>query len=313
LPGVRAVSSASVVPFEGKINNTQVYTDAMTSIPAAQRPLALRRAIALNYLETLGIPLMAGRAMTPEDDVEGSDAIIVNNTMAQALWPGEDALGKRVYLNPNRSYRVVGIAGDAKNESLGAAPESTFYVTYARAPGDRVFILRTGPDPSNLMNAIKATIWEVEKAVAFTRVESMHSMVSASIAAERYRAMLIGIFAALAGALAAIGLYGVISRSVMRRTRELGIRIALGAQQADIRRLVLGQCVLLTVSGVGIGVLGAAASSRALRSVLFGVTPLDPLTYVAIATLLFVVAAFASYFPLRRASRVDPLVALRTE
>jgi putative ABC transport system permease protein len=313
LPGVSAVSSASVVPFEGKINNTQVYTDAMASLPAAQRPLAFRRTIAPNYLETLGIPLIAGRDMTPEDDVEGSDAIIVNNTMAQTLWPGESALGRRVYLNPNRSYRVVGIAGDAKNESLGVAAESTFYVTYARAPGDRVFILRTGTDPANLTNAIKTTIWEVEKAVAFTRVESMHSMVSASIAAERYRAMLIGVFAALAGALAAIGLYGVISRSVMRRTRELGIRIALGAQQSDIRRLVLGQCILLTVSGVGLGVFGAAASSRALRSVLFGVTPLDPPTYVAIAIVLFVVAALASYFPLRRAGRVDPIVALRAE
>jgi putative ABC transport system permease protein len=313
LPGVRTVSSASVVPFEGKINSTWVYTETMASLPADKRPVALQRTVASNYLETLGIPLVAGRGLTRQDEAEGSDAIIVNQTMAHKLWPGQNAIGRRVYLDATRSYRVVGVAGDAKNESLGAAAESTFYLAYSNISADKVFLVRTEGDASNLANSVKAAIWEIEKGAAFTRLETMNSMVSTSIATERYRVWLIGIFATLAGVLAAIGLYGVVSRSVLRRTRELGIRIALGAQQSDITRLVLGQSALLTISGIVLGAAGAAASSQVLRSVLFGVTPLDPLTYTGIALLLVAVAALASYFPLRRASRVDPIDALRAE
>jgi putative ABC transport system permease protein len=312
LPGVKAVAGVSATPFDGLINSSYIEMEGALTTPTEQRPLARRRNITPNYFETVGIPLIEGRAFTVFDDVRGSDVMIVNKTMAKNLWPNDSPIEKRVRIGSPRWYRIVGVVDDIRDQNLSLPPENMAYLTYSQSATDRVLVIRTSVDPMQLAGAVRSEIRAMERNIAFTRVDSMDNMIAGTLSANRYRAFLIGVFAIASGLLAAAGLYSVVSRTVVRRTRELGIRIALGAQRSSIAKLVLGQSLLLTTIGIVVGSAGAAAVTRFIASALFGVTPLDPLTYAGIAVILFVVAVGASYFPLRRAWRVDPVEAIRS-
>jgi putative ABC transport system permease protein len=239
--------------------------------------------------------------------------VVINQTLATQFFPNEDPLSHRLTIN-GVSRNIVGVVGDVKYEGLGTPVRPQVYVPFAQSPfpGMRL-VVRTSTEPKSVAAAAQARIQAIDKEEGATQVATMNELISESVAQPRFNAFLIGLFAALAFILASIGIYGVISYDVTQRTSEIGIRMALGAQAPDIVRLVLRQGVLLTLGGLLLGIVGASALTRFLASLLFEVHPTDAATYAIVSALLAIVAFAASWIPTRRATRVDPLIALRHE
>ena len=282
-------------------------------IPAAgARPLAQFRGASLGYFSALHIPLLAGRLFT-QDDWKIAN-ILINDTMARRFWPGGDALGKRIDLcsldKKSCWYTIVGIVGNVHQFGLEAEPTFDVYFAGGWTP---YFILRTASDPVAIAAAATDVIHKADASLPVTHVMTMDALLSDSVSPRRFSAMLIGVFAALALVLAAVGIYGVMSYTVSQRTREIGIRMALGAQPGSVQSMILGHSMKLTLMGVGLGLAGSFALMRFLTSLLFGVGAYDAVTFIGVSVLLTAVAIAAAYVPARRAVRVDPLVALRHE
>ncbi len=274
-----------------------------------------------NYFHAMGIPLLRGRVFT-EQDVRGKPGvIIINETLARRFWPDEDPIGERLAIGLSfddegapESYEIVGIVGDVRHRRLDADVFPQMFLPYRQQTWDFMsFVLRTNGDPLRLVGGVRGQVRAVDKDQPVYGIRTMEQYVSASVAQRRFSMLLLGIFAALAVALAAGGTYGVISYSVSQRTHEIGIRMALGAQRRDIFKLVVGQGMGPVLIGVGIGLAASLALTRFLSSLLFGVSATDPVTFAGVAVLLAAVALLACYIPARRATRVDPLVALRYE
>jgi len=278
--------------------------------------------ISPQYFETLRIPIVRGRAFTDRDAAGAPPVVIVNQTMARAFWPRDNPLGRRV--RPGSStdwYTVVGIVADAKNDGVEKPARTELYLLYPQLPAIEIgayatsgyIAVRGQSDPSVMVSAVRREVRDLDPTLPITNVRTMEEVLSATQSRPQFLTTVLTLFAGVALALAAIGVYGVISYAVSQRIKEFGLRMAIGAQPSDVLGLVLKRGLLLIVSGLVVGLTGAFASTRLLAGFLFGVAATDPTTFVAVSVLLGVVAIAASYVPAHRATKADPLVALRTE
>ena len=311
VPGVDAVGAASRLPLSGG-NSTRGFTvDGQVPTPAAA---ADYRAVSTDYFRALGIPLLAGRTFREDDRENRPPVVIVSRLMANRYWPGLDPLGRRISIDGEHQLSVVGVVSDVHHASLEAAGQPTVYVPYRQDPWPSMtLVLRTSVAPESVATAARAAIWEIDNDQPIDAVRTMTEQVSLSVARRRFSVGLLIAFGAVAVALAAIGLYGVLALLVTARRREIGVRMALGARPAAVVFSVMRQGLQLTGTGVAIGVPLALAATRLINALLFGTSPADVPTYVAVSALLVLVTAVASLVPALRASRVDPIVALREE
>ena len=314
LPGVKEVGGIDDLPLGTELRQATRFVIEGQPIPASgARPIAEFRTVSSSYFSAVGIPLRAGRLFT-EDDFKQQNTTIINETMARRFWPQGDAVGKRVNLcslDPKPCWTtIIGIAGNVHQYGLDHEPTYDVYFVGGWTP---YFLVRTASDPLSIAAAVAEVVHKFDANLPVTHVMTLDRLVSDSVSPRRFSSVLVAIFAGLALLLAAIGIYGVMSYTVSRRTQEIGVRMALGAQMASVRHMILGQTLRLTLMGVGIGLVGAFLAARFLTTLLFGVGRYDPLTFLGVAALLIAVALAASYIPARRAMRVDPIVALRYE
>jgi predicted permease len=318
LPGVQAVGITSALPFHDNqvLIPKSVKIEGRASAPG-QDPTAYIINVTPEYLRTLGVPLLRGRELNRFDKADVAPVAMVNSSMAVRNWPVEDPIGKKITFDASGravTCEIVGVVGDVRPNGLDTAPRLEIYLPYAQSPASLVtWIVRTAGDPLKELTAIKEKIREGNPTQTFLSITTMDQMVDRTITQRRFNLMLLGSFAALALILAAVGLYGLISYTTAQRTHEIGIRIALGAQTGDVMRLIIGQGIKLALVGALIGIAGALAVTRLMRSLLFGVSAIDPLTFVVVAASLTLVALVACWLPARRATKVDPLTALKDE
>jgi putative ABC transport system permease protein len=290
-------------------------------LPEGERPGAPVRMIATDYFQTTGIPLRQGRAFDRNDRMDSPPVVIVNERFANKFFPGQNAVGKRIKPgfaadNSGEKMReVVGVVGNVKHLSPKNEDSPEMYLPRTQIPFDIMsIVIRTNlSDPNALTSAVRKELAALDATIPLTSVRVFDEYISRSLARPRFNALLISLFAGTALILTAIGIYGVMAYSVAQRTNEIGIRIALGAAQSNIFRLVIGEAMSLVAISVGIGLVGAFAATRLLASLLYGVGAWDPITFGAIAILISLVAFLAAWLPARRAMQVDPIVALRTE
>jgi putative ABC transport system permease protein len=316
LPGVAGTGVARILPIVHDLP-TGFYFDRRPRGKDNELPQTNYSAVSPGYFKAMGIPLIAGRAFTEHDTLDAPRVAIVSQTLAQRFFPDGDALGKRINVNTGpESYReIVGIVGDVKQNGLTKETKPHAYEPFAQAPNQfmTLIVRSTSTDPASLVPAVRSQVLTLDSELPLQRVITLDRVISNSIRQQRFTSLVLSIFAGVALLLAAAGLYGVISYSVAQRTHELGIRVALGAQVKDVMQLVLRQGMAVVVIGEVIGLIGAFALTRLLGGLLFGVTPTDAVTFVAVTAGLTIVALLACYIPARRATKVDPLVALRYE
>ena len=313
VPGVTAVSYASRLPLSPDINVTSIHVPGYHRAPEEESVVDTVSA-GPAYFETVGVPMVSGRAFRAEDAGQGRCVIVINETMARTFWPGGNAIGGRVQTEGRSSSpcEVIGVARDHKVRSVGEGPRP--YMHLPAGPSRNVgLIVRTAVPAASLLSSLRQAVLALEPNIVFTEDVTASEIAETTMAPTRLGAMVVGAFGVLALVLATVGLYGVISYAVSRRTREVGIRMALGATRWQVLRLILSQGLRLALAGVVLGGLGAAAAGRLLESMLYGVSAADPLALGAAAGLLLVVAVVANFVPARAAARVDPLRALRNE
>ena len=318
LPGVTAAGGVSFLPLNGLGAATSYGLPGKPDAPAGAQPVADVRAVSGDYFRAMGIPLLEGRTFTDHDTGDAANVIIINQTMARECWPNEDPIGKRVDIHWSSGVtdEVVGVVGDVKLSALDDTPRATAYWPHARQDvgySGLTLAIRAAGDPASVTSAVVGQVREMDPLQPVSDVRTMEDVVSRSIAARRLVMLLLAIFAAVAATLAAVGLYGVISYVVAGRTREIGVRLAIGARPADVVRHVVGQAMALVAAGVAIGAAGALALTRLMGSLLFEVRPSDPATFAAVVALMALVGLAASLVPAWRAARVDPVTALRAE
>jgi predicted permease len=317
LPGVTAAGGITSLPFTDQFAWTPITIEGRVPPPGEKFLNADARIVGARYFEAMQIPLVAGRFFNQEDAVGKTRVTIIDERMAREYWPGESAVGKRiqvVQLSGDPWLTIVGVVGRVKQDSLDADPRIAFYRPQTQAPSRAMtVVLRGGGDPIGLSGATRRQIQELDPDLPMYAVRSMGQLVAQSLEPRRLLERLLTLFAGLALALAALGIYGVTAYQVSQGTRELAIRIALGATRQAIVRMVLGRGMTLAVCGVSIGMAAAVALTRLIRGMLFGVGALDALSFSSTALLLIVVAGLASYIPARRAARADPLTSLRSE
>jgi putative ABC transport system permease protein len=312
LPGVESSAVTDWLPLSGEINDDPINLPGDTR-PAAERPFASYRHVSPAYFKALGIPLLRGRELTWAD--AGTPAVVISEATATTVWPGLNPIGQRFDVDSSSGFtgfQVVGVVGDTRCVSLFKEPAPMVYRLYESGLTGSL-ILRTQLRATSVAPELHRAIWKIDPSVAIPSVRSMGQIVSTSLAPRRFETLLTSLFAAAALLLACLGIYGVVSYSVARRTREIGIRMALGARGADMLRRVIGQGMTPALLGLGAGIIGALGFTRVLSSLLFGVKPTDLLTFTVVSLILTGVAAVASYIPARRAMRVDPMAALRYE
>jgi putative ABC transport system permease protein len=315
VPGVQSVSLVEGLPFSGNGLRTALLFPDRERPPAGKEPEVLFDAVTPNYFETLGIPLFAGRRFGDEDRLDSPMVVIVNQTLARRFWPDQVALGKQIQLlSDGTRASVVGIAGDAKQFQLDEEPKPHAYVSFAQRPGLFATVaVRTALEPMALSEPVRQALWKADREQPMWKVRTLESLLNGNIADRKFLATLIGVFAALALLLTLIGLYGVISYLVDQRTREIGIRMALGAQVGDIVRMILKRGVILVALGLALGLAAAWGMTGLMAPLLYRVSATDPSIFAAVALSLVPVALLACYLPARRATKLDPLVVLRQE
>jgi len=316
VPGVQEAAMVFRLPLVGLA--TVIFTAQGQPVPSGSEPNADYRVISHNYFRALGIPLLKGREFNEHDTVEAADAVIVNQELAQRHWPNENPVGKRLQLalEKTRWREVVGVVGNAKLSGLDAKVDQAIYVplaqnTWPNALRTSFIVTRTNVEPHSVAQNIRRELRAVDSALPVTQVRTLAEIVDESLAQRRFNMTLLLIFAAVAGVLAAVGIYGVMSYSVAQRRSEMGIRVALGAQEADILKLVVGTGAKLTAVGVLVGLAGAFGLTRLMAGLLYGVSAVDPLVYAAISALLAATALLATYLPARQAAKVNPIIALK--
>ena len=318
LPAVRAAGMVSQLPLGGNIDRYGVLARDKPLANPETAPSADRYSVSSGYLEAMQIPLRRGRYLTEQDAAPSEKVMLVNESLARRIWPGEDPLDKFIRVGgPDAPWRkVVGVVGDIHHSGLDDGHRLQFYTPEEQwnfADYGMSLAVRTQGDPALAADMVRKAIWSVTPDMLISDVRSIDGVISASVAHPRFTMLLLAFFAATAVLMAAIGIYGVASFGVTQRTREIGTRMALGALPRDVLRLVLGQGMLLLAAGVLVGLAGALVLTRFLRSLLFEISPTDPATFAAVALLLCAVGAVACYLPARRATRIDPMAALRYE
>ncbi len=314
LPGVRSAALAFSAPFS-VFGRTPIRPIEQGAVPLNQRPLAMFQNVTPDYFETLGIPLRRGRGFTLQDDAAAPLTAIINEALARELWPGyptgPDPVGQRIWIGASTApVEIAGIVADVR-QKLGGEPTPAMYRPLAQFTSAGAFLVRTNADPLRFANAIRAQVQAIDRDQAVSSVESLEDLEDAAFGQMRLIVPLLSGFACIATLLALTGIYGVIAYSVAQRTKEVGIRRALGAQYADILRLVLRQGLILGIAGIILGAAGGLALTRFMKSLLFGISPTDPATFAVVAILFLAVAVAASYIPARRAARIDPMQAIR--
>jgi putative ABC transport system permease protein len=314
VPGVQSASLVRGLPFSGNGGTISIVLPDREPPPKGQEPEVMFNTAMPNYFETIGIPLLQGRLFGNEDQARTTPVVVINQTMAHRFWPNQDPLGKQVKLGDGTTVTVIGVVGDAKHYWLEEEQKPQMYDSYSQDPGlFATVVVRTNVEPLSLSEPVRQALWRVDADQPMWKIRTVEFLVKRSTADRRFLMALMGIFAVLALVLTIIGLYGVISYLVNQRTQEIGIRMALGAQMRDIMRMVLKQGMVLVLTGVGLGLGAAWLLTRLMSRLLYQVSATDPLTFVAISLLLITVALLACYIPARRATKVDPLVALRYE
>ena len=320
MPGVQSASNVIPLPLSGDRFGISFQIDGR---PVARKdePSADFFSVGVDYFRTMGIPIVKGRDFNDRDQHKTNPVIVVTESFARKFFPGEDPLGRRIqpglntFDNEHSTMReIVGVVGDIRNRSLNTEPTPAYYVPQTQTPFDQMtVVVKTTNDPRSIVAAVTKEVGALDRDLPVFGVKTMDEYLAASVAAPRFNTTLLSIFAAVALALTIVGLYGVMSYAVAQRTNEIGIRMALGAQTRDVMRLVVKQGVKLVALGLALGLVGSFALMRLLTALLFGVTKHDPLTFAAVSVLLAAVALLACYIPARRATRIDPLAALRYE
>ena len=316
--GVDQVGVTTALPFFDSSSTSSVPV-AITGQPvrAGEERTAFRTIATEDYFRVMRIPLQRGRLFSRADHENGPFTTVINEAMARSLNLGDHAIGSKIQV-PSRStvieMEIIGVVGSLRHEGLDQQQRPEFYVPYGKFPsGGVIFVVRTSTDPGALIPSLKQAIWEVNRSLPFYRTTTLEQLVDDSLTERRFQVSLLGSFAALALFLSAMGVYGLISFITAQRTNEIGLRMALGAQRPDILKMITTQGIRLALTGVISGMVAAFFLTRYLKTLLFEIRPLDPITYFAVASILMTVAALACLLPARRATRIDPLIALRTE
>jgi putative ABC transport system permease protein len=302
------------VPFSGNGGSTTYQVEGQPEPPRGREPVTQLNIVSPDYFRTMGIPQRKGRDFDEHDTADKPTVAIVNDTMARQLWAGTDPLGKRLRLREAGWVTVVGVVGDVRHGAPSEPPQPQVYTTHEQDA--RIFacvVARTKGDPLAMAAPMRAALWSVDKDQPVWKVRAMEELATGSRGTARAMSLLVGAFAGVAMLLAGVGIYGVMAYAVSQRTREIGIRMALGAASSRVLRLVVGRALALTGVAIVLGALGANAVARLLGTLLFGVGPADPLTFVAAALTLATVGTLAAYIPARRAARIDPVRALAEE
>jgi putative ABC transport system permease protein len=311
VPGVQSASISAALPLS-PIRVTPILPEGQQVVPLAQRPFIIVEATSPRFLETMHIPLQAGRTFTDADNAQAPKVMIINQALARRFWPNENPIGKHVMVGRDVPEEVVGVAGDVRNQGLAQPPQPQFYVPYAQLawPNMNLYV-RSATDPHNMVSAIRSQLASVDPDQPVTNIQTVDELMDGARSQPRFTMLVLGAFSGTALVLAIIGLYGVLAYSVAQRRQELGIRMALGAERSDIVRLVVSQGMMLAAVGLGIGLLAAVLLTRLVSSFLYDIGTHDITTF-ALATLVFLgIALVASYVPARRATAVDPTEALR--
>jgi len=318
--GVKEVAAASGNPMEGSNLGFAFATRDLQALSPADQPSAGYYVVSPNYFHALGIPLLAGRSFAQEDSLGTPRVAIISQTVAQRFFHDKSPVGQSIFIGVGAPTdkplwrEIVGVVGDVKDDGLGEAATMTIYEPYRQMGWrDLRIFLRSDSNPSQLAAALRSQVLAVDKDQPVADILSGEELMSQAVAQPQLRTLLLSLFAGLALILASLGIYGVMSNTVAQRTHEIGVRMALGAGQSSVLRLVLGNGMRLTLLGIALGSAGAFALTRIMKGFLFHVTPTDPATFVEVALFLFAVALLASYIPARRATRVDPVIALRYE
>jgi putative ABC transport system permease protein len=316
IPGVSKAGFISIVPFSSSNNSSVFQIVGQPPFPKGEEPYVQRRVVTPGYFEAIGTALRQGRLLTSQDDAKSSRVMLINETFAHKYFAGQQPLGQRIDMGggAEKIKEIVGVVADVKNDDIDEAADPTAYEPHAQTPNRTMnLILRGANDPTQLVAAVRSEVRSLDPNLAVSDVKTLNQMIDERISAKRLLTYILAIFALCALVLASVGIYGVMSYAVTQRTQEIGIRMALGARAADVLRLVVGSGMTLALVGVGIGLAGAFAITRLLANLLYHVRPTDTLTFAGVATVLVTVALIACYIPARRATKVDPLVALRDE
>lgn len=319
LPQVRSVGSAAFNTWTMGSSSRRFAIEGLPLPEPGHENFANYMSTSPEYFRTLSIPIVTGRAFTLRDDINAPGVAIVNQTLARRFFPDQDVIGKRIRFYSTRDpqppwLEVVGVVGDVKQSSLDSEQQPEIFIPHAQGAHPALtFFVRTDGDPLSLTSAAKSAIQAVDKDQPVAWLTTLDQVLAGAVSSRRGLMFLLGVFAAIAVVLAAVGIYGVISHSVSQRTHEIGIRMALGARPADVLKLIVRQGLVLIIIGVGAGLAGALILTRVLSSLLFGINPTDAITFVSVSLMLTAVALLACYVPARRATKVDPIVALRHE
>jgi len=323
LPGVKVAGAVRSLPLGSTIGDWGLQIEGFVPPPGTNAKGDWQIATP-GYLEAIGERIIRGRGITPEDRTDSQPVALINEDMARKYWPGQDPLGHRIRLggdSPDRPWvTVVGIVGDVRHNELTGVVKEKFYIPHTqwhRSSGNPIrsmtLVLKTSADPASLTSPVRAELRRLDPNLPVADIRTMEDVVGSTLSTPRFTGMLLLVFALLALVLSAIGIYGVLSYVVSRRTREIGIRVAIGAGRLQVLQMVLGQGIALTLTGVVIGIGIAIWASTLMRDMLHGVKPGDPVTFAAVGAVLTVVAILASLVPALRATRVDPVIALKTE
>jgi putative ABC transport system permease protein len=318
LPGVNSAGIVNYLPLYGGLGSATGFTiEGQPERPPGEGPSANVRVADSGYFGAMHIPLLRGRNFTDYEDAEARHVVVVSQSLADRYFPGGDALGKRILVVMSEEpslTEIVGVVGDVRYDSLTGEAEPTVYMPHPELTyAFMTLVIRTNGDPAEITPAVRRELAAIDPDQPVSDVRTMNEVMADTVARARFNTLLLGLFAGLATLLAAVGIFGVMNYAVTLRTREIGLRMALGAQPGRVLMLVLRQGLLLTLVGIGVGLAGALALTRLMSGLLFGVGATDPATYASIVVLLAVVSLVACYIPARRATRVDPLIALRYE
>jgi predicted permease len=315
LPGVQKAAAVNYIPMGRSNTDSNFRVEGQQAPPKGKEPDADNKVVTPDYFETMGTPIEQGRAFTEQDKKDTPRVVIINERMARRYFPAGDAVGHRlIFSEEDGPVEIVGVAADVKNGDLDEEPELTVYLPFLQGSWwSMTLVARTAGDPVEMVPAIRNEVQAIDQEQPIYNIRTMSQVIDESISPKRITMYLLGFFAFGALLLAAIGIYAVMAYSVTSRTHEIGIRMALGAQPRDILKLIVRQGLILTVIGVGLGLAGAFALTRAMTEMLNGVTPTDPLTFIGLSALLSAVALLACLVPARKATRVDPMIALRYE
>jgi len=316
VPGIQSAGLAAYLPLSGDDNGWAFFIEGRPPLPTGVYDVAKYRPVSHGYFQTIQIPLIRGRDFSRGDSPDAPPVVVINESMARTYWGQQNPVGQRLRFGSPVWRTVIGVVGGVRHEGLDHDLKPEMFVPFAQAPQPETvstIVVRTAVDPAAMTTTLRKILSAIDAALPLDQVRTMEQLVSSSVGQPRFQTFLLAVFAMLALAMASVGIYGVTNYSVMQRTREFGIYIAVGATARDVLRLVLGRALVLIASGLGLGLLASLALARFIATFLYGVAVLDPSTFVTIPLFLCGVALVASYLPARRATKVDPMLALRDE